>query len=61
MLITVIIINYLFPMNNCVVKASEIYKKILQICLRSFVNFHPDVNKTKQNEKREIESRKKNF
>jgi hypothetical protein len=39
MLTTVIII---FPMNNCVVKAFESYKKILQICLRSYVNFHPD-------------------
>ncbi len=30
-------------MNNCVNKASESYKKILQICSRSFVNFHPEI------------------
>jgi len=38
---TVIIIYYLFPMNNCVVKASESYEKSDKFALRSFANFHP--------------------
>jgi hypothetical protein len=31
MLTTVIIINYLFSMNNCVLKASESYKNLKKI------------------------------
>jgi len=35
-------INYWFSMDNCFVKASKSYKRILQICLKSFVNSYPD-------------------
>jgi len=40
MLTTVIIINYLFSMNNCVVKASESYKNLTNL-LKKFCEFPP--------------------
>jgi len=47
MLTTVKNINYLFNKDNCFIKESESYKKILQILVRSFVNFHPGLLATK--------------
>ncbi len=35
-------------MNNCVVKASESYKKSYKFALWSFVNFHPGLDFTFQ-------------
>jgi hypothetical protein len=43
MLTTLKNINFSCSMDNYVVKVSKDYKKILQICLRSFVNFDPGV------------------
>ncbi len=40
--VTVIIINYLFTMNNCVVKASESYKNLTNL-LKKFCEFPPCV------------------
>ncbi len=42
MLGTVNNLNNWFSMHYCFVKAFKSYKKILQICVRSFVNSHPD-------------------
>jgi len=42
MLTTVMIINYLFPMCNCVVYASESYKKYTNL-LKNFCEFPPSV------------------
>jgi len=42
MLSTVKIVNDLGFMNDCVVKASESYKKSYKFWARSFVNFDPE-------------------